>query len=55
MKKLLLTAFMLFTITYVKSQTFTPPPYAEVNTNYQTYVNNVFGILEANMMIMLRS
>ena len=48
MKKLLLTALMLLTIHYVKSQTFTPPPYAEINTNYQTHVNSVFGLLENN-------
>ncbi|MFT3948611.1 MAG: hypothetical protein QM763_16730 [Agriterribacter sp.] len=28
--------------------TFTLPAYADVNSNYRTYANNVFGLLEAN-------
>jgi hypothetical protein len=48
MKKLLITKVLLFAISFAKSQTFTPPPYAEINTTYQTYVNNVFGLLEPN-------
>ncbi|WP_152268749.1 hypothetical protein [Agriterribacter humi] len=27
--------------------TFTLPAYADVNSNYRTYANNVFGLLEA--------
>ncbi|MBX3257965.1 MAG: hypothetical protein KF862_27790 [Chitinophagaceae bacterium] len=27
--------------------TFTLPSYADVNSNYRTYANNVFGLLEA--------
>ena len=48
MKKLLLTVFVLFTLYCANAQTFTPPPYADINTNYQTYVNNVFGLLDPN-------
>jgi len=48
MKKQLLAVLVLFTTLYAKSQTFTPPPYAEIDTNYQTHVNNVFGLLETN-------
>ncbi len=43
MKKLLLTASLLFSIISSYSQTFTPPAYAEINTSYQTYINNIFG------------
>ncbi|MBN8788473.1 MAG: hypothetical protein J0I84_15395 [Terrimonas sp.] len=28
--------------------TFTLPAYADVNSNYRTYANNVFGLLEAS-------
>ncbi|WP_152268751.1 hypothetical protein [Agriterribacter humi] len=28
--------------------TFTLPSYADVNSNYRTYANNVFGLLEAS-------
>lgn len=28
--------------------TFTLPAYADVNSNYRTYANNVFGLLEPN-------
>jgi hypothetical protein len=48
MKKLLITTVLLFTILFAKSKTFTPPPYAEIDTTYQAYVNNVFGLLEPN-------
>ena len=48
MKKLLLTASLLFSILLSFSQSFTPPPYADINTNYQTHINNVFGLLESN-------
>ena len=48
MKKLLLTASLLFTILLSYSQTFTAPPYADIDTTYQTHVNNVFGLLESN-------
>jgi hypothetical protein len=48
MKKLLITTVLLFAIFFAKSQTFTPPPYADISTDYQTYVNNVFGLLEPN-------
>lgn len=43
MKKLLLTALLLVSIFISFAQTFTPPPYAEINTSYQTYINNIFG------------
>ncbi|MBK8089233.1 MAG: hypothetical protein IPK31_15555 [Chitinophagaceae bacterium] len=48
MKKLLLTASLLFSVLLPYSQTFTPPAYAEIDTNYRAYVNNIFGILEPN-------
>lgn len=38
---------LLITLT-VYSQTFTPPSYATIDTNYRTYVNQLFGQLEAN-------
>ncbi|MCO5235570.1 MAG: hypothetical protein M9933_04800 [Chitinophagaceae bacterium] len=28
--------------------TFTLPAYADVNSNYRTYANNIFGLLEAS-------
>ncbi|MFT3948613.1 MAG: hypothetical protein QM763_16740 [Agriterribacter sp.] len=30
--------------------TFTLPSYTDVNNNYRTYANNVFGLLEANRL-----
>ncbi len=30
------------------SQSYTPPAYADIDTTYRTYVNNVFGLLEPN-------
>lgn len=49
MKKQLLSAtFLWFAVIFTHAQTFTPPPYAEINDTYRNYVNNVFGILEYN-------
>ena len=32
----------------LKSQSVTPPAYAAVDSNYRTYANNLFGLLEPN-------
>ena len=48
MKKLLYI-IALFLIPFSGfSQIFSPPPYATIDTNYRSYVNQVFGQLEAN-------
>ena len=39
---------LLCAISTTKAQTFTPPAFADVDNNYRTYVNNVFGALESN-------
>ena len=46
MKKLLQIFLTLLISTQVFAQTFTPPAYADIDTNYRTYVNQVFGLLE---------
>ena len=48
MKKIfqLILLFSLFST--AKAQTFTPPSFADVDNNYRTYVNQVFGALESN-------
>ncbi len=46
MKKLLQIVFVLFLSIQGFTQTVTPPPYADIDTNHRTYVNQVFGLLE---------
>jgi hypothetical protein len=48
MKKIFHLFFLLFAISTTKAQSFTPPAFADVDNNYRTYVNQVFGALEAN-------
>jgi hypothetical protein len=48
MKKIFHLFLLLFAISSTKAQTFTPPAFADVDNNYRTYVNQVFGALEAN-------
>jgi hypothetical protein len=48
MKKILQLFLLLLLIGTTKAQTYTPPAFADVDNNYRTYVNNVFGALEAN-------
>ena len=48
MKKLFQLILLLCAIGTAKAQTFTPPSFADVDNNYRTYVNNVFGALESN-------
>ncbi len=48
MKQLLQTVLAILVTLQAISQTFTPPSFADVDNNYRTYVNQVFGALEAN-------
>ena len=48
MKKILKRFLLLCVFTTTKAQTFTPPAFADVDNNHRTYVNQVFGALEAN-------
>ncbi len=48
MKKILQLLLVLCATTITKGQTFTPPAFADIDNNYRTYVNQVFGALEAN-------
>ena len=42
------TFLLLCAISIAKAQTFTPPAFADVDNNFRTYVNQVFGALESN-------
>ena len=48
MKKFIAFLITLAIVSNLSAQTFVPPAYAEVNNNYRTYMNNVFGVLEGN-------
>lgn len=48
MKKIFQLLLLLCAITTTNAQTFTPPAFADVDNNYRTYVNQVFGALESN-------
>lgn len=48
MKKIFQLLFLFCAISTAKGQTFTPPSFADVDNNYRTYVNQVFGALESN-------
>ncbi len=48
MKKIFQITMLLCAFSTAKAQTFTTPAFADVDNNYRTYVNQVFGALEAN-------
>ena len=48
MKKIFQLLTLLIIAYTSTAQTYIPPAFAEVDNNYRTYVNNVFGALEAN-------
>lgn len=48
MKKQMLAAILLLATLQTFSQSYTLPAFADMDNNYRTYVNNVFGTLEAN-------
>ena len=48
MKRIFQLLLLLFVISTTEAQTFTPPSFADVDNNHRTYVNQVFGALEAN-------
>ena len=48
MKKIFQLFLFSCAISIIKAQTFTPPSFADVDNNYRTYVNQVFGALESN-------
>ena len=48
MKKIIQSLLLLCVLRAAKAQTFSPPVFADVDNNYRTYVNRVFGALETN-------
>jgi hypothetical protein len=48
MKKIFQLLLLSLVIINVNAQTYSPPAYADIDNNHRTYVNNVFGALEAN-------
>ena len=48
MKQIFQLLLLLCVISTTKAQTYTPPAFADVDNNYRTYVNQVFGALESN-------
>ena len=48
MKKIFQLLLFLIVTNTVKAQTYTPPAFADVDNNFRSYVNNVFGALEVN-------
>jgi hypothetical protein len=48
MRKIAQAIVALFISTFAFSQTYTPPSFAEIDTNYRHYVNTIFGALETN-------
>ncbi len=48
MKKIFQLLLLVCVISTAKAQTFRPPSFADVDNNYRTYVNQVFGALESN-------
>lgn len=48
MKRIFQIILALLFATQGFSQSFTPPSYADIDTNYRHYVNNVFGVLETS-------
>ncbi len=43
-----LIRLLTLSVSMANGQTFTPPSFADADNNYRTYVNQVFGALEAN-------
>ena len=48
MKKIYLLCTNICISFFVLAQSYTPPSFAEVDTNYRRYVNQIFGTLEPN-------
>lgn len=48
MKQVFQLILFFFAISAVKAQTYSPPAFADVDNNYRTYVNQIFGALESN-------
>lgn len=48
MKKIFQLTLLLCAMSTAKAQTFTPPAFADIDNNYRTYVNQLFGALESN-------
>ena len=48
MKKITILLIAFVAVLNISAQTVAPPAYADVNNDYRTYMNNVFGTLEAN-------
>jgi hypothetical protein len=50
MKKIIQFLLLLCAVGTTKAQSIPAPAYADVDNNYRTYLNNVFGALDANYM-----
>ena len=48
MKIILQLVVFLFATSVIKGQTFGTPSHADIDSNYRSYVNNIFGLLEPN-------
>lgn len=48
MKQVFQLILFFFAISAVKAQTYSPPAFADVDNNYRTYINQIFGALESN-------
>ena len=48
MRKIFLSVISIIIALNAAAQSFAPPPYAEIDSNYRTYANQVFGALESN-------
>ena len=48
MKKIFQLVLLFCVISTTEAQTFTPPTFADIDNNYRTYVNQLFGVLESN-------
>ena len=48
MKKIFQLLVLLLITCVTTAQIFTPPAFADVDNNYRTYVNQVFGAIESN-------
>ena len=48
MKQIFQLMLLLSAISSSKAHTSTPPSFADVDNNYRTHVNQVFGALESN-------
>ena len=50
MKKIVQILFGMLCALQIFAQSFTAPPYADIDVNHRTYVNNVFGLLKQNRL-----